>query len=197
VKRLVINIERDKLRRDRTVEELASHGYKDFEIMKAVEDVDPKKGISMSFRKAIIENYQEPYLHIFEDDIMFSSKDSYRVFNDNMNLLPQDWDVYLGGSYEYKIDYKTKGFIKVLDFSSLHSVVIKKKAYDKILAHNYSIMDNIDRYMGYLSKNKQLNVFLCDPQVAIQYPGYSYQIKKNVNYTDRLRDKNILYDKCN
>jgi len=194
MRRIVINIESDKHRRSRTELELKNHGYDDFVFMNAITDKYPKKGISMSFRKAIIENYDQEYLHIFEDDVKLVDDNSKEYFDGVLKILPDEWDIFLGGSYEFKTDYKTKGYIKVLDFSSLHSVVIRKKAYDKVLAHDYSIMEDIDRYLGYLSKNKKLNVFLCDPQVAVQYPGFSYNRGKEVDYTNKLKDKNLLHE---
>jgi GR25 family glycosyltransferase involved in LPS biosynthesis len=191
LKRFVINIPTQKQRLSRTIKEMDGQGY-DFTVFNAVTDEIGYKGISMSFRKIIIENYDQEYIHILEDDVKFTSKDSRTVFEATMNSLPKKWDIFLGGSYWYKKEEDLGSSIKLLDFSSLHSVVIKKKAFDKVLAHDYSIMENIDRYLGRLSADGKLNVYLCNPQVAIQYPGFSSNTGTKVNYTDMLKDKNIL-----
>lgn len=191
--RLVISLG-DIDRVSRTRAEMISQYDSDWEFFKGVKDEKGSTGISMSFKKVIIENYQEPAIHIFEDDIKFTSKNSRKIFEESMSVLPEDWDIFIAGSYWYEIDYQTKGYIKVFDFSSLHSAVINKSAYDKILSHDVSIQDNIDRWLGMLSKQKKLNVFLCDPQTAIQYPGYSHNINRDVDYSNRLKTMNIQYD---
>lgn len=178
------------------VEEMDSHYKGEYKIFEAITDKKGSTGISLSFKKIIIENYQEPAVHIFEDDIKFTHSTSRKVFEDVMKTLPEDWDIFLGGSYSHEIDYKTKGFIKVLDFSSLHNVIIRKSAYDKLLAHdvNEKNIENIDRYIGRLSKFKKLKVFLCDPQIAIQHPGHSYNIGRKQDYSHMLKEMNILYE---
>jgi hypothetical protein len=176
-----------------TIEMNSQYDSDDWNFFKGVKDNRGSTGISMSFKKAIIENYQEPAVHILEDDIKFTAKNSRKIFESVMEILPKNWDIFLGGSYWYEIDCQTKGFIKVLDFSSLHNAVIRKSAYDKLLAHDVSVQDNIDRWLGMLSKQKKLNVFLCDPQIAIQHPGYSYNINRNVDYSNRLKKMNVLY----
>lgn len=192
--RFVINLESDHERLDSVSKEMLSQEYNDWHLFKACRDAKGSTGISMSFKKIIIENYQKPSVHIFEDDVKFTSKDSRKIFESVMETLPSDWDIFLGGSYWYEIDYVTKGFIKVLDFCSLHNVAIRKSAYDKVLAHDVAVEENIDRWLGRFSKQKKLNVFLCDPQIAIQHPGYSHNVCKKVDYSNRLKKMNIQYD---
>lgn len=191
MKRFIINIPSQKQRLSRTIKEMEGQGY-DFTVFNAITDKPAYKGISMSFRKIITENYDQELIHIFEDDVKFTSKDSRSVFESTMKELPGEWDIFLGGSYWYKKEKDLGSVIKLADFSSLHSVVIKKKAFDKVLSHDYEVMENIDRYLGRLSLDGKLNVYLCNPQVAIQYPGFSSNTGTKVNYTDMLKDKNIL-----
>lgn len=178
----------------RTRSEMTSQYGGDWDFFKGVKDEKGSTGISMSFKKIIIENYQETTIHIFEDDIKFTSKNSRKIFEESMSSLPENWDIFIAGSYMYETDYQANGYIKVFDFCSLHSVVINKSAYDKILAHDVSVQDNIDRWLGMLSKQKKINVFLCDPQTAIQYPGYSHNVNRDVDYSNRLKKMNIQYD---
>lgn len=191
MKRFVIHIKGCN-RHARMISEMDSLYKGEYEIFDAVTDEKGYKGISMSFRKLIIENYQQPMIHVFEDDVKFVHNKSREVFESNLKLLPADWDIFLGGSYDFQLDHKGNGFQKVLDFSSLHNVIIRKSAYDKILSHDYEVFDNIDRFIGTLSSQGKLKVYLCDPQVAIQYPGYSFQRNKKVDYSDKLKEKNIL-----
>lgn len=191
MKRFVIHIKGcDRL--TRMVSEMDSLYKGEYEIFDAVTDEKGYKGISMSFRKLIIENYQQPMIHVFEDDVKFVSPRSREVFEDCFKKLPDNWDIFLGGSYSFDSAYKENSYHRVLDFSSLHNVIIRKSAYDKILTHDYEVFDNIDRYIGTLARQGKLNVYLCDPQVAVQYPGYSFQRGKKVDYTSKLKEMNIL-----
>jgi hypothetical protein len=46
-----------------------------------------------------------------------------------------------------------------------------------------------------LSLKVELNVYLCNPQVAIQYAGYSYNAGKVVDYSGKLKAMNIIYER--
>lgn len=192
VNRYLINVPSDKQRLERSLKELNSQGYEDVKVFRAIVDKDSYKGISMSFKNIIIENYNNPMVHIFEDDVKFTSKKSMEIFDYGFSVLPSDWDIYLGGSYSHLVEQELQGLRKIENFRSLHCVVIRKSAYDMFLSHDWtaSNYNNIDAWVAM----KKPNVYLCNPQIAIQYNGYSHNQKAKVNYDHFLNDKNILHD---
>lgn len=168
--------------------EMTSQYGDTWEISEAIMHDPAVIGISQSFKKAISDNYNEPHIHIFEDDIKFTHPDSGKIFDEKFNSLPDDWDLFLGGSYQFRALEQFDGIKKITDFRSLHCVIFNKKCYDKILSHDSFGGQQIDHYISSLN----LNIYLCDPQIAIQYTGYSYNRKSCVDYSFLLSDKNIL-----
>jgi hypothetical protein len=81
---------------------------------------------------------------------------------------------------------------KVEDFCALHCVLVRKKAYQHFISHNSYEIKNIDRHLGKLSKEGKLNAYVCNPMIAIQSPGFSYHVGKAVDYSNRLKEFNIL-----
>lgn len=175
-------------RYNRMRKEMNTHYAGEYSVFDAIVDPDPKKGISESFKAIIEENYDEPFIHIFEDDVKFTGEKSREIFEYAFSKLPEDWDIYLGGSYTYDKPHDIGHLIKIQEFRSLHCVVIKKSAYDAFLSHDVNEIPNIDTWVA----RQGLNVYLCDPQIAIQHNGYSYNMKGSVNYDNFLKDKNIL-----
>jgi hypothetical protein len=168
--------------------------YKEeYELVPAIQDLDrPWKGLSDTIKQIIRDNYKEPFIHIFEDDVLFTSKKSREVFENNFEVLPDDWGIYLGGAYTYPELYSTKrqGIIKMQRFSSLHCAVIRKSIYDLILSHDAT--NKTAFHLDYFLSENRVNVYLCDPTIAIQYPGYSFLQKKSVSYENFESRMNIL-----
>lgn len=185
MKRFVIHIKGSQ-RHASMIEQMDSQYKGEYEVFDAIVDENPKIGISKSFRTIIKENYNEPFIHIFEDDVLFTSKESRRVFEKHFNNLPSDWQIYLGGSYTYTPREKLNGLLKIENFRSLHSAVIRKSAYDLFLSHDDDT--NIDHHVA----KSNPKVYLCDPMVAVQSDGYSYNAKKITDYSRYLKGKNIL-----
>jgi hypothetical protein len=176
-------------RHDMMRKEMNSLYMGEYSVFNAIVDNNPKKGISESFKSIIEENYEEPFIHIFEDDVKFTAHNSREVFENGFQSLPDDWDLYLGGSYTYDTrSVEDLGvLLKIKNFRSLHCVVIRKPAYDAFLSHDVSRVENIDTWVS----SQGLNVYLCNPQIAIQHQGYSYNMKRVVDYNRYLLDKNI------
>jgi len=185
IKRFVIHIKGSQ-RHASMVDQMDKHYKGEYEVFDAIVDSNAKIGISKSFRKIITDNYNEPYIHILEDDVLFCGKESRRVFEKHFDNLPTDWHIYLGGSYTYKPKEKLNGLLKIENFRSLHSVVIRKSAYDLFLSHCDD--SNIDHHVSKFNPK----VYLCDPMVAVQQDGYSYNVKRKTSYSRYLRGKNIL-----
>lgn len=191
MRRFVINIKEDTLRRNRAEAEMNAHYPGEYTFFEATKDREAHKGISMSFRKIIIDNYDQEMIHILEDDVRFMSDKSREIFESNMFILPADWDIYLGGSYTYNNPEDRGGLLKINNFRSLHCAVIRKSAYDLFLSHDWTATNynNIDAWVAM----KKPNVYLCNPQIAIQYNGYSHNMGLKVNNDHFLRDKNIIH----
>jgi hypothetical protein len=166
--------------------------YLDYTICPGVKMNPGWKGISESFKRIIRENINEDQILIFEDDVKFTSDKSIIKFFDAIKELPDNWDILLGGSYWYEEEVNLGNLIKVKDFCSLHCVLIRKSAYEVFLSHHDKARADLDRYLGELSSEGKLNVYLCNPMIAVQYNGFSFNRNKPVNYDNLLRKFNIL-----
>lgn len=186
MKRFVIHI-KGSTRYERMIYEMDSQYKGEYEIFDAIVLPNPKEGISESFKKIIRDNYDEPMIHILEDDVKFVSKNSRRVFEESM---PDNFDIYLGGAYTFDSAIKKEGLYKIENFRSLHCVVIRKSAYDHFISHDVKEIPNIDAWVA----SKELNVYVCNPMVAVQHNGYSYNNGREMNFDSFLADKNILRD---
>lgn len=165
----------------------------EYELVPAIQNIErPWKGLSDTIKQIVQDNYEQPFIHIFEDDVLFTSKKSREVFESNFDLLPDDWQIYLGGAYTFPELYSTKmiGLIKMQRFSSLHCAVIRKSVYDLILSHDAT--DKRSFHLDYFLSENKVNTYLCDPTIAIQYPGYSFLAKRSVSYENFEKRMNIL-----
>jgi hypothetical protein len=190
MKKFVIHLpeQRDRLK---TLTHEMNRFYLDYTISPGIKLDQGWKGISESFKKVINQNLEEESILIFEDDVRFTSDKSIVRFNECIDILPDDWDILLGGSYWFHKEKDLGNLIKVGDFCSLHCTLVRKSAYKHFLSHNGEIKD-IDRHLGKLSREGKLNVYLCNPMIAIQYNGFSHNRGSNVNYDNLLRGSNIL-----
>lgn len=197
IKSYCIHLKNRKDREPNMIKELNSF-TSNYEIFDAIKINPGYKGTSESF-KSIIKKAKENNLDqvlIFEDDVKFTSKNSKVKFQSAIDSLPEKWDILLGGVYTTNINNSNKiddHILKIGDFSSLHCTLVNKSAYDIILNHDYKIIKHIDRYLGKLSNEDKLNVYLTYPMVAIQYNTFSDNMKRSVNY-DRLLKKFELFE---
>lgn len=166
--------------------------FLDYEIFDAIKLSPGNKGISESFKEVIRHNINEKRILVFEDDVKFTSKKSINQFYDCIRDLPSDWDILLGGSYSFSEVSRSGNLIKAGDFSSLHCVLIRDTAYKHFLSHNTEEIKDIDRHLGMLSKKGELNVYVCNPMVAIQYNGFSHNKERSVNYDNLLKGYNVM-----
>lgn len=176
-------------RKDSACDELIYNGV-DFEVFDAITKGDVVDNIANSFKQVIRDNYEKDSVLIFEDDIKFSSSKSVKTWEKCVSVLPEDCDILLGGCYTLSYVKHSDMLLKASDFRSLHCVLFNKKCYDKVLAHK---VNHLDYYLSTLIK-EGLNVYVCNPMIAIQKEGYSFNKGKEVNYSRMLKDFNILYD---
>lgn len=188
--KFVIHI-KGSTRHDRMIAEMDGQYKGEYSVVDGIVYKDSSKGISESFKSIIRENYEKPWIHIFEDDVMFTHDDSRKIFEHAFERLPENWDIFLGGSYTFIQQRNMGDYLKIENFRSLHCAVINKSVYDIFLSHDFIKEKNIDTWVA--SKNP--NVYVCNPMIAIQYDGWSYNTKKNTSYNSQyLNDKNIAYN---
>jgi len=191
---------KDRIDREENMIKELNYFTDNCEIFDAIRRIDGCEGTSMSF-KSIIKSAKKDNLEcvlIFEDDVKFTSVKSKEQFQKCIDTLPDNWDVLLGGTYGL-VDQQdltnepfNKYIRKVGDFSSLHCVLFNKSCYDKILNHDTNKINHIDRYLGNLSKNGNLNVYLSYPMIAIQYNTFSDNCKTVIDYDWQLKKMEIL-----
>ena len=143
----------------------------------------PFTGISRS-HKMIVEfakNTGMPYVIIAEDDILFTCKDAWKHYIENM---PAEFDLYLGTVSGGRIDEKSK---TVSDWSGMILYTISARFYDTFLAADEN--KNIDRYLsgvGLQETERRLGrppVYkICYPIVATCTDGYSDNSAKEINH---------------
>jgi tRNA(His) 5'-end guanylyltransferase len=180
---------------DRMTRELDSMYPNDWKVFDAIQLTPAKKGIAESFKQVIRENYKSDMVQVFEDDLLFTTSKARTIFEENFHRLPSDWDIYLAGSYisehQKSQAIKLSGLLKLKEFSSLHNVIFRNTCYDKILDYRFEDSKlNIDTYLSGCG----LNVYVCDPQVCIQYNGYSYNQGKSIDLSHYYKNMNIKFD---
>ncbi len=71
-------------------------------------------------------------------------------------------------------------------------MLIRDTAYKHFLSHNPQEIKDIDRHLGNLSRKGELNVYVCNPMIAIQYNGFSHNRGMSVNYDNLLKEYNVM-----
>lgn len=129
-----------------------------------------------------------PYCIIIEDDCIFQAKEHTREYVYNaLENVPDDWDILLSGVYDVKGSEKFNDYwFKVREFCGLHFYIVKNTAYDKILS--YTPGTHIDRWMG----RSGLNCYVSKKFFAIQSNGFSDNVGKDVDYSDKLSKFELL-----
>lgn len=143
-------------------------------------------GIALSHMACIqaAKDNQFPYVIIMEDDCIFQAKEKTREYvYKALQDLPDDWEILLGGIYESKgLTKYNEYWSKTKEFCALHFYIVKNTAYDKILSFDSSI--HIDRAMV---AKLGLNCYVANKFFAIQSNGYSDNVSKVVDYSDKIR----------
>jgi hypothetical protein len=189
IPKLVINLPERVNRLNQFKEELKWIGSPDVHIINGVLNPDkPMLGIAQAHINAITAAKQWDKALIMEDDVVFQGKQNTLPYlNQALLNVPQDWDVLLGGLYE------TRGLTKVNEhwsrtgeFCALHFYIIR----------NFSVIENYDNHTHFdrwVNKGgKKFNVYVTNKFVATQREGFSDNVKKIVNYSDRVKRFELL-----
>lgn len=140
-------------------------------------DITPATGIAKAHKQIVQwakDNNQEEVL-IMEDDVRFCGEGAFEYFLDNK---PKDFDLYLAGIYYGVI----KDDNTVDKFSALHCYIIHSRFYDSFLS--CPDKKHIDYHLSGLNSVYKV----CNPFAAIQYNGYSDNVKKSMNYDNLLKN---------
>ena len=168
----------DRLRN--VVEQISCQSITDYHIWPGIIHDTPVTGISMAFKQIVRDAKTKdlPMVCIAEDDIFFTAPCAWEFF---LNNLPNDFDLYLGSYYS---GWGQPGNT-VDKFRGMTLIVVAKKFYDIFL--NLPEDRNIDMALDGLGDYK-----VCPFFVAIQVPGYSDNVKKMVDYSNRI-PANIIF----
>jgi hypothetical protein len=170
----VLHLPRRKDRYINLIGQLSYVGITDYQIWEGFEFEPVVTAISQSFKR-IVKDAQERGLEmvaIAEDDVWFTHPDSWKYFLEN---IPPYFDVYLSSYYS---GTETFGG-RVENYRGNSLIVVHSRFYEKFLNLDESI--NIDNAMDGLGE-----YFVCPLFAAIQFPGYSDQMKAHVDYSDRI-----------
>lgn len=176
--------------------DISNNGEIPFHFTKAIMDhAMARRGISKSHR-TIVQKAKEMNLDevlILEDDVQFLDKNALLKFINMSKIVPKDCDLFFAGIYDGKIEEEFSAYAKVTEkISGLHCYIVKKKFYDTFLSADVNY--DLD---GYISTQTNAVSYCAYPFLAIQYDGYSYNLKGKSahNYKLHTRYKLTNYGK--
>lgn len=196
----VINRESDTERLESFRKEMMRVGHTDVIRWNALEHKQGQTGLGLTFISIFnaaygihIEHGTPEMCLTFEDDCRFTCPQALSWFWKMWQLLPPDWDVMLGGAYGFEaLDIKSTPFLKkVKSFSGCHMVLWNWRAMRKVCADydpfSPRAVSHIDRFL----EQANLNIYLCNPQVAVQEAGLQSTIGPGI-VPDRFVKANLL-----
>lgn len=191
IEKYVISLPERRDRLEQVVKQLPYLFYKpDFNLIDGIKLNEPHKGIGQAHLKCIsyAKALNLPYCIIIEDDLLFQAKEKTIPYVTNaFNNVPDDWDILLAGIYDGHPRKVDEYWAKVEQFCGLHFYCVNAKFYDKMLQYDGS--RHIDFWLGQVAKG---NYYVTNQFFAIQSEGYSDNVKKKVNYSDKLAHYKIL-----
>ena len=185
MKALIINLESQTKKRLQVLNETAKLKDIQCEIMPAIYDTNPLKGCTLSHLKCVEyakENKLE-FILILEDDVIFEDNVN-EVLKKSLHEIQQfEWNIlYLGGLIKSHSKIVTPNLIHAKVVNTTHAYIIHKRFYDIVLNLDMNII--IDKSYRMLSETHPM--YMCNPMVAYQRPGYSLLQKKDVNYKNEM-----------
>lgn len=176
----IIHLSRRTDRYQSLMQQLASQNIKDYQLWEGIEHQNVWTGISRAFKNIVRDAKEKelPMVMIAEDDIVFTDKDSMKYFLENM---PSYFDMYIASYYSGLETYDHR----IERYRGNTLVVVHSKFYDKFLALPED--KNIDSALDF-----QGEYFVSPLFCALQIPGYSDQMKKQVDYTNKIPEHKIF-----
>lgn len=162
------------------MKELNSQFITDYELWPSVYLPSIKASINAAHRQIVeyARLAEWDYVAIAEDDIQFTSPNSWEYF---LSQMPYDFDLYLSMVYLGQPDENNV----VKEFTGMTMYVVAKRFYDKFLSVDPT--EHIDRALNGLGR-----YVVCNPFVAKQYNGFSSNTGKDENYDILLKERNFL-----
>jgi hypothetical protein len=164
------------------IEELLKQGITHWTNFPAIYASPTYVGIMQAHKNAVKTLFETPQADgslpdrvcVFEDDILFTSKDSFKKFIDQ---TPQDFDIYLGGySMQFGMKPLPGGISKLNEFAGMHCYILHRKALNRFLA--LPTGKHIDRSC------KVLDIYTCYPVIALwQNNKHSYRRGKVTDHS--------------
>lgn len=158
-----------------------------------VEHLNPMLGIAQAHINSILIAKQNewPEVLIMEDDVVFQAREkTLSYLNEALKNVPEDWEVLLGGLYESRGLTKVNDYwSKTGEFCGLHFYIVKSSAYDKII-EGYDERTHFDRWVN--KGGKKTKCYVLNKFVAIQSNGMSDNVKKVVDYSDKIKRYSLL-----
>lgn len=144
------------------------------------ESLPPCTCISRSFKKIIsfAKENELPQICVMEDDCVFTAPGAWQYFLDN---IPSYFDMYIASYYSGLETYNHR----IEDFRGMTLIIVHSKFYDKFIALPED--KNIDHALSYHGE-----YFVSPLFAAIQCPGYSDQMKKHVDYTNKMPEHKLF-----
>lgn len=160
--------------------ELQSQNITDFMFWPSVHRKTVKAGINAAHKQIVADAYEKdlPEVAIAEDDILFTSPNSWKYF---LEKKPKEFDLYL--SMVYLGDPDKDGIVK--DFTGMTCYIVSKKFYPTFLTVPDD--EHIDRALSGTGV-----FFVCHPFIAKQYNGFSANTGKSENYDQLLTGREFL-----
>ncbi len=182
--------DREKLYR----QELENQGIESVELTPAVKNHGvPATNISRAHKNCVRRaiNDGESRVVILEDDVRFACPGAFNRFLEVCEGV-SGWDVIITGSYEYGLVDKemapVNGLVKLKRFSGLMCYMVNESYYQRMLALPEHL--HIDKAMT----KGSCEAYMCWPQLALQHPGYSANVRKNVDYDITYKKRINLWD---
>lgn len=158
--------------------ELAQQGITDYELVPAIIDMRSVVESINAGHKGIVRMAKEtrmPYVCIAEDDLMFTSPNSWEYF---LNTMPKEFDLHLWGTYIMPLSNNC--------VCGFQLYIVSEKFYDKFL----SVPD--DAHIDTAMDDLKGDYHFCYPFPALQRSGFSANNPgQPVNYNNLLKEEDI------
>jgi len=176
----VINLPHRQDRLNKFKKEMATVGLHGIMLQPGIIDAKVSKGISMSHLAAMELCFKKgDYALVMEDDVWFPGRHkTIARMNECLANAPAEWDILLGGLYKQEHHSKHNEYWNSVPiFNGLHFYIINKKAFERI-KKEIKHTDHIDKWIS----EKKFNVYVMNPMCAMQYDGYSDNVKYETKY---------------
>lgn len=179
----IIHNKANKQRAEHVLKQMEFAGIGTFKFYPAIFLDCPKTSVLEAHKQIVRDNYDEPELVIFEDDIVFTKPDSFSRFIDLYKTLPEEADLFLGSYYKLyrKLDVNEDLDLIRWAFNGMHHYIIKKKFYDTFL--RIPDGNHVDRATGNTGALIYAPKLLLSKQMGVAEGGYSERLKQKSNYT--------------